>query len=391
MDSMKQGRRAQKKTQRCRNDLEEDYSDDDDDEDDNLLMNTLKNNPGLLDTSAEATSGITFNSAGGPKRAKGVELMVVSTNQTQDGTPIFIIDPNGVLLESDSSNDNDLTVYAQQHLKALGLPLKQQFMDGEDDVLLCRRTKRVTLLSEFNGILVLKKGKRQASCLTSIKNLKQLIADITNGNASPIVDTKLKYYTPYQRGKRKPNHLEPEHATGRHTKTPTYEHQDFSQGVAGNTRGVAAQTAVVTQPARLTTSFTMAESEPHSEWDGEAILMTTKYAPFTLLHLNMAKLTDEQKARLWHYRLGHPSAATPFSMHKLKLSEDVNCPIVLNEDCPCCIKGKFRVKPFPKRSTYLPETDLQPWEKVYVDGYGGQKSLGTTIGGAKKDLFLSMQ
>ena len=74
-------------------------------------------------------------------------------------------------------------------------------------------------------------------------------------------------------------------------------------------------------------------------------------------------------------------------MHKLKLSEDVNCPIVLNEDCPCCIKGKFRVKPFPKRSTYLPETDLQPWEKVYVDGYGGQKSLGTTIGGAKKDLF----
>ena len=192
MDSMKQGRRAQKKTQRCRNDLEEDYSDDDDDQDDNLLMNTLKNNPGLLDTSAEATSGITFNSAGGPRRAKGVGPMVVSTNQTQDGTPIFIIDPNGVLLESDSSNDNELTVYAQQHLKALGLPLKQQFMDGEDDVLLCRRTKRVILLSEFNGILVLKKGKRQASCLTSIKNLKQLIADITNGNASPIVDTKLK-------------------------------------------------------------------------------------------------------------------------------------------------------------------------------------------------------
>ena len=240
MDSMKKGKRAQKRTQRRRDDQEEDYSDDDDDEVDNLLMNTLKNKgkkskrtkrtvrwkeslyftpidsnstemhpkdvvgidtdasrsistnpqnfiPGLLDTSAEATSGITFNSAGGPRRAKGVGPMVVSTNQTQDGSPIFIIDPNGVLLESDSSNDNELTVYAQQHLKALGLPLKQQFMDGEDDVLQCRRTKRVILLSEINGILVLKKGKRQASCLTSIKNLKQLIADITNGNASPIV------------------------------------------------------------------------------------------------------------------------------------------------------------------------------------------------------------
>jgi hypothetical protein len=39
---------------------------------------------------------------------------------------------------------------------------------------------------------VLKKGKRQESCPTNINNLKQLIADIANGNASPIVDTKLK-------------------------------------------------------------------------------------------------------------------------------------------------------------------------------------------------------
>ena len=96
--------------------------------------------------------------------------------------------------------------------------------------------------------------------------------------------------------------------------------------------------------------------------------MTTKYAPFNFLHFNMAKLTDDQKARQWHYRLGQPSAVIPFSIYKLKLTEDVNCPIVLNEDCPCCIKGKFRIKQFPKRSTYLPETDLQPWERVYVDG-----------------------
>ena len=55
--------------------------------------------------------------------------MVVSANQTQDGLPIFIIEPKGILLDSDGSNDNELTVYAQQHLKALGLPLKQQLMD----------------------------------------------------------------------------------------------------------------------------------------------------------------------------------------------------------------------------------------------------------------------
>ena len=61
---------------------------------------------------------------------------------------------------------------------------------------------------------------------------------------------------------------------------------------------------------------------------------------------------------------------------------------MLNEDCPCYIKGKFRIKQFPKRSIYLPETDLQPREKVYVDGYGGQKLLVTTIGGAKKGFIF---
>ena len=55
--------------------------------------------------------------------------MVVSTNQTEDGLPTFIIDLKGILLDSDGSNDNELTVYAQQHLKALGLPLMQQLMD----------------------------------------------------------------------------------------------------------------------------------------------------------------------------------------------------------------------------------------------------------------------
>ena len=93
-------------------------------------------------------------------------------------------------------------------------------------------------------------------------------------------------------------------------------------------------------------------------------------------------------ARLWHHRLGHPSAAIPLSIYKLKLTEDTNCLIVLNEDCPCYIKGKFRIKQFPKRSIYLPETDLQPWEKVYVDGYGVQKLLVTTIGGAKKGFIF---
>jgi hypothetical protein len=42
MDSMKKGNRGQKKTQRRRDDLEEEYSDDEDEPNDNLIVNTPK-------------------------------------------------------------------------------------------------------------------------------------------------------------------------------------------------------------------------------------------------------------------------------------------------------------------------------------------------------------
>ena len=64
---------------------------------------------------------------------------------------------------------------------------------------------------------------------------------------------------------------------------------------------------------------------------------------------------------------------------------------MLNEDCPCYIKGKFRIKQFPKRSIYLPETDLQPWEKVYVDGYGGRSYWSQRSEAQRKDLFSTTQ
>ena len=41
------------------------------------------------------------------------------------------------------------------------------------------------------------------------------------------------------------------------------------------------------------------------------------------------------------------------------------------------------MQPFPRRDyEELSTENLEPWEKVYFDGYGGQKSLGITIGGA---------
>ena len=75
-------------------------------------------------------------------------------------------------------------------------------------------------------------------------------------------------------------------------------------------------------------------------------------------------------------------------MSKLMLTEDLECQMILKEECPCCDQGKFRVRPFPNRINYLPDADVRPWEKVYMDGYGGLTSLGTTIGGAKKGFLF---
>ena len=106
------------------------------------------------------------------------------------------------------------------------------------------------------------------------------------------------------------------------------------------------------------------------------------------LHLNMGKLTHNQLARLWHFRLGHPSATVPYTMRHLIFTENMKCPMILKEECPCCDQGKFRVRPFPERINYFPDADVRPWKKVYMDGHGGQTSLGTTIGGAKKGFLF---
>jgi hypothetical protein len=75
-----------------------------------------------------------------------------------------------VLLES-APSDSEFTVFAQQRLKKRGLPLKQNYMQTNDDFLYCERSDKVVLLSKHNDILVLKKGKQTASHLKSVGNL----------------------------------------------------------------------------------------------------------------------------------------------------------------------------------------------------------------------------
>ncbi len=60
----------------------------------------------------------------------------------------------------------------------------------------------------------------------------------------------------------------------------------------------------------------------------------------------------------------------------------------LNEDCYCCNKAKFKRAPFPKNEGSFVAI-AKPFWRVYCDGYGGQRSLGSkSYGGAKGGIVF---
>jgi hypothetical protein len=80
------------------------------------------------------------------------------------------------------------------------------------------------------------------------------------------------------------------------------------------------------------------------------------------LILNEGKLTREEKARLEHWRMAH---------RKIKGDD-------LNENCPICAEGKRKTSSFKRNEEYreMVTKNLEPYWRMYVDGYGGQRSMG---------------
>ena len=80
------------------------------------------------------------------------------------------------------------------------------------------------------------------------------------------------------------------------------------------------------------------------------------------LIMNEAKLTREEKARLDHWRMAHR-----------KLKGDLT-----NETCPVCVEGKRKTSSFKRNEEYreLVTKNLEPYWRMYADGYGGQRSMG---------------
>jgi hypothetical protein len=82
----------------------------------------------------------------------------------------------------------------------------------------------------------------------------------------------------------------------------------------------------------------------------------------TSLLVNEAYLSEEEAARLHHWRVGHRSVG--------KTS--------LNEVCPVCVEGKKKVGTFKRNYGFHGHTTgpILPYFRLYCDGYGGQNSMG---------------
>ena len=329
-----------------------------------MFVSTCKQHfiPGLLDASPESTNKFQFDSAGaGSRTARAVGPAAVCTISTEDGKPYFLIDPEGVLLSKPTADSSEMTVFAQMKLKSFGLPLRQCHNGTQDDVLLCLRSNRTVQLQEENGILVMQRHRRLATELASMKNIKLLVQDIAAGRVSPLVPAGMKVY----------HRSEAVAATisskvGTDLQSPTH-----------------ALKKIKTTHSQVEEMYDIVVPDKHNSDHLVLVLLDMKRTPYVCLHINVSKLTPVQLARLWHFRLSHSAPKVPYDMHRLQSVLHLKCPIILNEDCPGCDDGKFRVQPFPRRDyEELSTENLDPWEKVYFDGYGGQKSLGITIGGA---------
>ena len=121
----------------------------------------------------------------------------------------------------------------------------------------------------------------------------------------------------------------------------------------------------------------MASKISSSSFLAKFLLLTTVVMAVTAptMIMNEAKLTKEERSRLWVRKLAYCSSSL---FPKMKsMPEYGNMPDVweVNEDNVVSDLSKFK-KSTHKRNDPEVTMDCPPWWRVYVDGYGGQQSLG---------------
>ena len=225
----------------------------------------------------------------------------------------YLIDPEAIFIEPSEQQPN-FRVMSAQRLKAHGVRLVQCFNNTENDVLQDRKTHHIVELSEEGP-----KDKKilvleTVPCDLRHKRvmLKVICDDIKRGNTTALIT-----------------------------------HLDFGYGEAIDDKN---------------RSDTLMASSKNK-------------GPTTTLMFNEAKVSDEERSRLYVRRLGYCNS----DLFK-RMTSDSDFGVLpklvpLNEDSPINDAAKFRKKTHKRIPTSI-SMGRPCWWRAYVDGYGGGNSMG---------------
>jgi hypothetical protein len=306
-----------------------------------------------LDDSAEARDSVRINGVGGGTGVcGGIGPMFAPLEEKIKGEQSFLIDPDAVYIKKQSESEPSFTVLGQQRMKQHGVVLHQCWKDTEMDVLLVRKTGDTIDLTTDHGILVVR-TLDACTVPTMLPNTALEIGRRIRDGELPAVLTQSDI-------------------------------EVVVIGIEGLPSALAAATKMVGErkAGRRRGESVKHESRlPFTSRTGTAMFVLLASAmigsTFTSMVMNESKLLPEQRARLWHWRLGHPGGRVPIEMTKgqepgkqwLKVTHE------LNEDCECCDKSGFKSGSFAKNDLAVKASN-PPWWITYCDGYGGQNSLG---------------
>jgi hypothetical protein len=238
------------------------------------------------------------------------------------GVPHGLVHPDGVLAVS---SDVKFRVASERIMGGRGL----RFVGGkynQGDQLECVRTKKVVPMATDDQILVLETDGK-ASELVDSPSLRAVVNDVRMGKCSPLIDLT-----------------------------------DHLDGTAGDQAKVGNKKwAKLAQGSYLAMVLLVA-----------TVLATQDT---TSLVFNEAKVAPVERSRLWCRRFAYCNTALFGKMSSMPEYGDFPELPVVNEDNLIGDLAKYTRNSYPKND---PEVSMNcpPWWRCYVDGYGGQDSLG---------------
>ena len=237
----------------------------------------------------------------------------------------LVIAPIGVFLEKPGPS---FCVFGAQGMKHMGVRTVQCFEDSERDVIQCRKSKSTVDLAEANGILVLPTCGG-AEGIVATAGVRKLVSDIKNGRRSALVTLK------------------------------DLEREEQERIAASMSKKGVAVSLFITAMLMATVAITAA-------------------APTMVF--SEAKLGKHDRSRLYSKKFGCCDTNLFPKMQAMgEVYGEMPELVGLNEDSVTMDEAKFRRKGYGKNDgTSMSQKieDQEPWEIVYCDGVGGQKSMG---------------